>query len=372
MEYITITADNYEEAVDKARSQYGDRVRIHSRRDFQVGGGFFAKKRKRCEIICYLSSEPKQKKEKEVSSEEIREFENEAKTPDPDSLSAKERLQTNLSHPSVEKEPTVTTNEKDEEAQRLLDANNIRGPFRDKLLSEGPFTDDVCLELSDRILSSVNIDHANQAHPKKFMVLLGPTGSGKTTTLAKIAALYKSVARKVAIVTLDSYRVGAYEQVKAFADAFAIPASQIKAEDEVLLMVEELSSYDLVLVDTMGISPKDGALALKLRGMLSLLPHKDTMFVLVSAANSKQEDITRHYKSYQPYGISSLIITKLDETESIGSELSFSYESGLPLLFCADGQKVPDDLKKASTTVILEYLKGFGYDVQRLAAQLVE
>ena len=69
--------------------------------------------------------------------------------------------------------------------------------------------------------------------------------------------------------------------------------------------------------------------------------------------------------------ISSLIVTKLDETESIGSFLTFAYESGKPISFATCGQKVPQDLKKASTTVVLEYLKGFGIDVKRLAAQLL-
>ncbi len=144
----------------------------------------------------------------------------------------------------------------------------------------------------------------------------------------------------------------------------------IKDEDEVLLACDRYEDYDLILIDTMGISPQEGALNLKLRGLLSQFPAKQTMNVLVSAANLKAEDLLKQYKFYSDLDIASLIVTKLDETESIGSFLSFSYRVGKPLLFCTNGQQVPEDIKKASTTVIIEYLKGFGIDVSRIAAQL--
>lgn len=355
MEYITITSDTYEGAVAEAKAKYGDRLRIHSRRDFTVGGGLFTKKRSKCEIICFLAEE--KAVEEKVSEKELKEFEKEAKTPDPSTLSEKERHQTVLSSSQ-------------DEAEKLLDLNEIRDPLREQLLIDFDEKNDMALALIDRIIAKVDIDHKKQAHPDKYMVFLGPTGSGKTTTLAKIASLYQAVGKKVAIFTLDSYRVGAYEQVKAFADAFHIPVELIRGEDEVLLAIDRYGDYDLVLIDTMGISPQEGALNLKLRGLLSQFPKAETMNVLVSAANLKAEDLLKQYRFYSDLNISSLIVTKLDETESIGSFLSFSYRIGKPLLFCTNGQMVPEDIKKASTTVIIEYLKGFGIDVNRIAAQL--
>lgn len=373
MQYITFTADTYEEAVAKARKEYGDRIRIHSRRDYTVGGGLFAKKRNRSEITCYLTdSKPVEEvKETVVSNKELEEFEKEAKTPNPETLTKEEIFETDLTKVEEVVEEEVNSDENYKKAVELLEENNIRGAYKDFLLSSPFITDDVYLELSDRILSSVELDHKNQAHPKKFVVFLGPTGSGKTTTLAKIAHLYKTISQKrVAILTLDSYRIGAYEQIKAYSDAFGIPVELIDGEDDVLLKIEQFNDYDLVLVDTMGISPKDGALNLKLKGMLNLLPKNETMHLFVCAANIKRDDILKQYKNYSSYGFTSMIVTKMDETESVGSILTFSYETKLPLLFFANGQKVPEDLKKASTTVVLEYLKGFGYNVQHLAQQL--
>ncbi len=359
MEYITITSDTYENAVAEAKAKYGPRIRVHSRRDYTVGGGLFTKKRNKSEIVCYLSNEKEETEN--VTLKDLKEFEKEAQTPDPSTLTAAERRETVL----VKEE-----NEDIKEAEKLLDLNEITGPLREHLLIDFSKGNDLALTLSDRIISSVNIDHASQAHPKKYMVFLGPTGSGKTTTLAKIGALYQSVGKSVAIITLDSYRVGAYEQVKAFGDAFDIPVAMVKGEDEVLLAQDRFKDHELVLVDTMGISPVDGALNLKLKGLLSLFKEKETSYVLLAAANLKENDLMKQYRRYRDYSISSLIVTKLDETESIGSFLSFSYQSGKPLLFCTNGQKVPTDLKKISTTVVLEYLKGFGIDVNRIAAQL--
>ena len=358
MEYITITSDSYEKAVSEARSKYGSRVRIISRRDFTVGGGLFKRKRQKSEIVCYLAKE-EDEKDKGVSNKDIKEFEKEAKTPDPEKLSFEEKKQ------------TVLTQENElDSARALLEKNEITEPLLSAILNSYTPSDDLVISLGDAILSYVKIDHEDQAHPKKYMLFLGPTGSGKTTTLAKVASLYKSVSYRVAIITLDSYRVGAYEQIKAFADAFSVPLALVKDEDEIITAKEKFKDYDLVLVDTMGVSPDDAALNLRLRGLLSLFSQKETMNILVSPANLKCSDLMKQYKRYRDFSITSLIITKLDESESIGSSLTFSYVCGKPLLFCTNGQAVPDDIRKVSTTLILEYLTGFGLDMKSLSGQL--
>jgi len=365
MEYFTIDADTYEKCVRDAERKYGNRVRIHSRRDYTVGGGLFAKKRKRCEILCYLAPERggDANAGDGVSRQELKEFEREAKTPDPMTLTEEERHETVL---------TEKPDPRKAEMLHLLDENEIKGPLREHITSmyKPGEKEDMKLLLSDWIISSVSLDHETQAHPRKYMIFLGPTGSGKTTTLAKVASLYKNVGKNVAVITLDSYRVGAYEQTKAYGDAFGIPVKCVKDEDEVLLACDDFRDYDLVLVDTMGVSPTDGPLNLKLKGLLSLFRESETSYVLTCAANLKSEDLMKQYRHYRSFKITSLIVTKLDETESIGSFLSFCYETGRPLMFCTNGQKVPSDIKKASTTVVLEYLSGFGIDMNRLAAQL--
>ena len=362
MEYITITADTYEDALAKAKSQYGDNIRVHSRRNYTLGGGLFTKKRNKTEIIFYLVKEAPTAAAKVVTNEEIKEFEKEAKTPDPETLREDEKIQTVLTKakPGWEKE-----------LEDLLLVNDIKGSLRESVTNNFvPTNSDFRIELSDKLLSQVKIDYVNQAHPRKYMVLIGPTGSGKTTTIAKIASLYKSVGKKVGLISLDNFRVGAFQQITTYAEGLQLPIYVVKEEDEVILAQDKMKGEDLVIIDTMGISPKDSANLLRLKQMLSFFPKADTLIVMTCGATSKSEDLYKQFKNYEPFEIGSLIATKLDETESLGSFLTFAYSVSLPLLFCTNGQKVPSDILKASTSVILENLKDLGYNSNSFKSQL--
>ena len=361
MQYVTIVDDSYEKAVKKAKDEYGDNIRIHSRRDFTTSGGLFSRRMKKCEITCYLSDDISVPNQKE-KARDISEFEKEARTPDPSTISEEERLNTEIHR----------MNPGEEKALELLKMNHISGPLEKALItgfSAAP--EHVSEELGEKILKSISIDYRLQVHPAHFMVFIGPTGTGKTTTLAKVAHLYKREGKKVAIITLDSYRVGAFEQIKAFGDAFSIPVDLVKAEDEFIRCIEKYTWYDIVLVDTMGLSHKDIELNLKLKGLTAQLKNSDTSFILNVSPSMKEEDLLDHYMRYKEFNPGSLIVTKLDETETIGNVLSFSYRTGLPLLFFTDGQRVPDDLEKASTSHILENLKGFGFDMRSAKAQII-
>ena len=203
------------------------------------------------------------------------------------------------------------------------------------------------------------------------MVFLGPTGSGKTTTLAKVAWLYKNSGKKVGIITLDSYRVGAYEQISAFAEALSIPVEMVKSEDQLIVAMDRFAYFDLILVDTMGLSSRDLELNLRLKGLGIQLMKMNTTFTLIVSASMKEEDMMRHYERYKDdFNITSIIVTKLDESITIGNALSFAYSVGKPILFFTDGQKVPEDLEKASTEVILGNLRGFGLDMRAYRGQL--
>lgn len=361
MQYITIIAPTYEECVKEAKEKYGDSIRVHSRRDFTTPGGFFTKKQKKCEILCYISQLSNDRDR--IKDVDINEFEKEAKTPDPLKLSQEERLNTEVHRGSglVMKE-----------AERLLSLNYIYGPLREHLLDGFSSTlDDLPRKLTERIIASTNMDYNAQLHPSRVVVFLGPTGAGKTTTLAKVGYMYKKSGKKVGIITLDCYRVGALEQIKAFANALDIPVLSASREDELIKDLEEFTYYDLILVDTMGLSSKDLELNLRLKSLGIRLMHMNTTFSLIVSASMKEEDMLRHYERYKDdFKINSIIVTKLDESKTIGNALSFSYRLGLPILFFTDGQKVPEDLERASTDVIVENLVGFGLDYRAYRGQL--
>ncbi len=359
MQYITVVASSYEEAVKEAKAKYGDALRVHSRRDFVTPGGLFTRRQKKCEITCYISSTVK----KDDSKEDMNEFEKEAKTPDPLSLSQSERLNTEIHR---------GTSAGLREAERLLSLNYIYGPLREHLLENLSCTAEDCPRvLSEKIIASTHMDYDAQIHPSRVVVFLGPTGAGKTTTLAKVAYMYKTAGKKVGLITLDSYRVGAFEQISAFATALDIPVSMVGREDQLVSALEKFTYYDLILVDTMGLSSRDLELNLRLKGMAMQLMKMNTTFSLIVSASMKEEDMLRHWERYRDdFTINSIIVTKLDESRTIGNALSFAYRTNLPILFFTDGQKVPEDLEKASTDVIVQNLIGFGLDRRAYRGQL--
>ncbi len=239
------------------------------------------------------------------------------------------------------------------------------------LLPALPSDQEFELMLVDKIVSLVEIDHKSQLYPPRIFVLLGPTGIGKTTTIAKIAALYglqqvEEYRRKVRIITIDSFRTGAFEQISAFGVALGIPVAKAATENEFFHLLQESDDTDLILVDTIGKSPRDAELAVRMKTLLSVPKKEETCFYLAISGSMKAQDMRNILDQYASYGIRSLVVTKTDETESVGTILSLCHEQHLPLLFLTDGQKVPKDIHKASASSLLTMLKGFSLDFSNL------
>ncbi|MCF0261332.1 MAG: flagellar biosynthesis protein FlhF [Sphaerochaetaceae bacterium] len=427
MNYITIVAPTYEEAVRKARDQYGDRVRIHSRKDVVQKGFLGLGKNRFCELTCYLTDEKpivqkpvevvpvKKDSVNEEEEKDIRRFEQEAKTPNPDTLQSTEYENTealddsSLQQEEDSKEEEVSPVEEIEQpikeqviqlidlhedndydplepfiaqAKVLLNKNDFSEEYiewiiqdiRTQLepaLPDVPSMEEFELLVVDRIVSSVQIDHNSQLHPPKIFAVVGPTGVGKTTTIAKIAAIYgtvppEEIRKKVEIVTMDSFRVGAYEQMENFGKALGIPVHRADNEDQLEEAMDSASNAELILIDTIGRSPRDSELDLKLKTMLSSVDQKVSRCYLAISASMKKNDIDTVIKQFGDYKICSVIITKTDETSTIGNVLSTCHARHLPLLFITDGQMVPRDIHKASSAFILGLLRGFNLDFNSL------
>ena len=359
MKYVTITANSYEEALRKAEQEYGGNIRIHSRRDYTVGGGLFSKKKNKCDLTLYLA-EGDLKKGKVNDEESILEFEKEARTPDPDSISSRERLNTEVYRGSLEKIS---------QAEKILNANDISEPLFSFILKDFPLDQKVEMETASRIMDAAMIknDISN-----KFQVLLGPTGSGKTTTCAKLAINYKSAGKSVFIISLDSYRVGSFYQIQKLTDALQIPLRTVSDEALFASALKEAQDCDVVLIDTMGIGRNDDELNLKLKGMLNLLNRANSEFTFVSSATTKISDLESLYSVYSSYmKIDSMIASKVDECSTIGTLLSFSFKHKLPFSYITNGQRVPEDIEKAESISILRYLNSLDLDLNRFEHQVL-
>lgn len=487
MDYITIVAPTYEDAVRKARDQYGDRLRIHSRKDVVSKGFLGIRKSKHCELTCYVAgglgqsgsmsgqdavsdggdhagvysmpgfSSSRELDDDGIEEADIRRFELEAKTPDPVSGKYREsdlrpepdpsldapflgggdgagRENGTMEGGSVDSRHDEHSNVSDgsrpeavpdadgvaepsnsyaaptdgcgisdadvrggikpldngqceldaliDYARRLLYGNDFSTDYiewivrdlRKQLepaLPSIPSLDEFELLVVDRIVGSVEVDHNSQLHPPRLFVLVGPTGVGKTTTIAKIAAVYgtlppEGIRRKVGIITMDSFRVGAYEQMESFGQALGVPVYRADDESGFYEALEKTQDFELVLVDTFGRSPKDGDLDVKMKTMLNVPDKGNMKCYLTVSASMKKGDLDGVFDQFLGFGICSVIVTKTDETQTIGNILSICHSRSLPLLFVTDGQKVPRDIHKASSAFMLSLLKGFNMDFNAL------
>lgn len=194
----------------------------------------------------------------------------------------------------------------------------------------------------------------------KIIFFIGPTGVGKTTTLAKIASRYKvEHEKKVAFLTADTYRIAATEQLRTYANILDAPMSIIYSEEEMNAAIGRLDDYDLVFVDTAGFSHRNDAQCSDMKKMISGLSEEyEKEVYLVVSATTKYRDLLEIADIYKEIADYKLIFTKLDETSTYGNILNIKLYSDAKLSYMTTGQNVPDDIEVFDTQKIVKQLLG--------------
>lgn len=193
----------------------------------------------------------------------------------------------------------------------------------------------------------------------KYVFFIGPTGVGKTTTIAKIASSMKIQNKaKVALVTLDTYRIAAVEQLRTYANILNIPLKVVYSNDELQGMKEEFKDYDVVLVDTAGRSHKNEDQVADIRDMFEITSEDLREIYLVLSATTKYKDLLQIIETYKKIASFNLIFTKLDETLAWGNILNIRMLTQAPLSYTTWGQNVPDDIGRINAQKIAKQLLG--------------
>lgn len=189
---------------------------------------------------------------------------------------------------------------------------------------------------------------------------IGPTGVGKTTTIAKIASKYKvEYNRKVAFITADTYRIAATEQLRVYANILDAPMSIVYSVDEINEAIEKYMDYDLIFVDTAGFSHKNEQQRTDMKKLLEGVNEEYRKEVyLVLSATTKYHDLMDIVDIYHEISDYKLIFTKLDETSSYGNLLNIKLYAGADLSYVTNGQNVPDDIEVFDTQKIVKQLLG--------------
>jgi flagellar biosynthesis protein FlhF len=378
LSYFTIEAPTPREALERMRRQYGAEAKILTHKTVRRGGlaGLFA--REAVEITGYVPRpEPRRKEDLEEVKKKIL---------------ADARREQALT--MILKE--IQALKKDLGRPREGAGSPPAGLARlEDLLRGNEFTPAFVSELSARIRRELSLEDLDnfpllsatvlewigsslQIHPPldparkgvKVFVLVGPTGVGKTTTIAKLAAIYSvgvkgAAPPRVKIVTIDNYRIGALKQIETYAEIMRVPVACVESAVEFKKYLALCGESDFVLVDTIGRSPRDLAKLGEMREVLDAAGGYSEIHLAVSAT-TKASDVEEILKTFEPFRYRAVILTKLDETLRLGNILSVLAAMGKPVSYIADGQSVPQDIERASVLRLLMNLEGFQCPRERL------
>jgi flagellar biosynthesis protein FlhF len=403
MEMYTIDGESRMDCELKIASKYNRPFKILSQKEVRLGGffGMFSKPGIQVEFIfpqhrssamqhpfwdmpADVSSQ-QNKRHQGISSNNLEEEKNKLlavarKNISESSANNKESSQQILEALKEIKEKVETNSKKEEhcgivKAVELLKLNDFSEKYINKMTErlrkelsidslENP--DTVQEHLLEWIGESINIykEESTVTRKPRIMVLVGPTGVGKTTTIAKLAAIFglgtsERSAIAVRMITIDAFRIGAKAQLESYGNIMQIPVSCVDNKND---LRKEIALYsddiDLFLVDTIGKSHKD---SVKLGEIKELLEgcSKGAEVHLVLGAGTKSSDIEDIMQQFEPFNYRSVVLTKMDETDRIGNVISALAEKRKAVSYITVGQKVPNDIIKASVVRFLINLDGF-------------
>jgi flagellar biosynthesis protein FlhF len=391
MQYFTIQARSNREAIEKMKLTYGDEARILTHRTVRVGGflGMFA--REGVEVTGYLSEDGTKKRKTDVEEEKRRILESVKKEQGLQTLlkeiqGLRESLEARAFAGSVaeaasgsgELHPSLA------KMEDLLTANDFSGDFIAAILDRAKREFSLeALENYPVLMAAVvgwigeriEIDPPLRIMGKgtKILILVGPTGVGKTTTIAKLAAIHgigdgRQSPRRVRIITIDNYRIAAKQQIETYAEIMRIPVNLVESAADLQKCLALNQDAELILIDTIGRSPRDLAKLAEMKEILSACGSQACVY-LALAATTKGSDTEEILRQFEPFGYRAVVLTKLDETMRIGNIISCLSRHRKPIAYLCDGQGVPQDIQEAGVVRLLMNMEGFRLDREALESR---
>ena len=352
----TFVASDPKSAYEQAVVKYGTDVSIVSAKQLKYDDGVL-----RCEVVIAVPSELFMEKSFGDQSYREEQGEEEELLSEIGELKAQLDVMKDGMFQEIQREDSVISGVK-----TLFMKKGISEPWLDEMFNSligTSLVEDKSLlvaYLLEEIDEALKVKEEDFSSPK-IMMLVGPTGVGKTTTIAKLAARYAYLMDrpyKVALLNLDSYKVGAIEQLEHYADIMQIEHVSVSTVEAFQEQLEALEAYDVILVDTAGMSPYDTQKFIKTVEFVNAENPREIDVNLVLSATVKYEDMEDIYNNFSFLNPSSVLISKFDETKHFGTLLNFMLLYKLPMSYFSVGQEVPDDLLLASKEYLLEQFIG--------------
>lgn len=269
--------------------------------------------------------------------------------------------------------------------QNLLEQNDFSSQYirimverlkRTCSLSDLEDYDSVQERVVEWIGESIKIHTPSYTAKPQVIILVGPTGVGKTTTIAKLAARFVTAQgnspKSVSIITVDSYRIAAVDQIKVYGEHMDIPVSLAENNEDVKKLIDMHSTdVDVILIDTIGYSPKDFDHIGNMRQKLNLSNYAVETYLTMSAS-TKLSDLKEIMSCYEIFSYDSIIITKFDETDTIGNVISALSEKNKTVTYITTGQAVPRYFEDAAISGFLSCLKGFKFNKQQIEQKILQ
>ncbi|MFE8699093.1 flagellar biosynthesis protein FlhF [Cytobacillus sp. FJAT-54145] len=378
-------ANSMPEAMKQIRAELGNDAVILNSKMVHTGGflGFF--KKKGIEVIAAVDPTPKAepklkekaKKEPEKPSLKI-EHGKEVINKSPEintvikpseellkELSELKGMIKNLSSPTSER---ISYPEPVQEAAKILTSQEVDNEIKEEILTillekwylnGGQGANEVVKGWMKDLLSEklAKVPFGEITFTKKYVNVVGPTGVGKTTTLAKMAAecslKYK---KKVALITTDTYRIAAIEQLKTYAKILSMPLEVCYNLDDFKKACDSFRDFDVVLIDTAGRNFRNKQYVEDLKGIIDYNNEMETFLVL--ALTAKQRDMEDIYEQFSTIDIDRFIFTKSDETSNYGAMLNLTHKYNKGIAYITTGQNVPDDMILANPNVVTKFIVG--------------
>ncbi len=237
-------------------------------------------------------------------------------------------------------------------------ANELMMGMAEYFVDHDPEIDELVSIVYKRIVKNLSdFEIIDTSRKNKPIFFIGPTGVGKTTTIAKIASLHTLIHnRDVALITSDTYRIAAVEQLRTYANILGIPIKVVYTPDEMKEAIDFFGDKDLILVDTAGRSHKNKVHQTELMELLACIPDKE-IYLTLSVA-TKYKDLMKIVNVYKTICDFKIIFTKLDETLSYGNILNIKMSTKAKLSYVTFGQNVPDDISEINPHHIAKNLLG--------------